>query len=62
VGLGREVATSVTGAVLLVVVLVVVIPAMVLMAGALLSAIVGWSLQERAVETHPGSELTGLWG
>ncbi len=50
------------GAVLLVVVLVVVIPAMVLMAGALLSAILGWALQERATETLQNSELTGLWG
>lgn len=50
-----------TGVVLLVVVLVLVIPAMVLMAGALLSAILGWALQERAAETHPGTELTRLW-
>jgi hypothetical protein len=41
-------------------VLVVVIPVGVMMAGAVLSAVLGWSLKNEGEETNKGSELLAL--
>lgn len=48
------------GAVLIVLVLVVVIPVAVLMSGAVVSAVLGWTLKEDAEERNAGSELIAL--
>jgi hypothetical protein len=48
------------GAIILAVILVVAIPVSVIMSGALLSAVLGWSLRDNGEATHPGSELIEL--
>jgi len=50
----------VAGAIVLVVILVVVIPVTVCMSGAVIAAILGWSLKDTAEEDHQGSELIDL--
>ena len=48
------------GPVLIVIGIVLVLPPLFLVGGLIFSAILGWLLVERAVETHPGSELIDL--
>ena len=48
------------GALVLAVILVVVIPVTVVMSGAVVSAILGWSLKSTADADHEGSELIDL--
>ncbi len=48
------------GPILLAIVIVLVLPPLFLLGGMAVSAILGWLLVERAVETHPGSELIDL--
>ncbi len=48
------------GAVAIVVIIVVVIPVSVMMTGAIVSAILGWSAKDNAERTHEGSELIEL--
>jgi hypothetical protein len=48
------------GGILMAVVLVVVIPVAVMMSGAVIAAVLGWSLKEDAEATHEGSELIAL--
>lgn len=48
------------GAVIIVIVVVVALPVAYLMTGAILSAVMGWSLRANGEDTHPGSELTDL--
>jgi hypothetical protein len=48
------------GAILIVVVLVVVIPVAVIMSGAAVAALLGWSLDGDAKARHEGSELLEL--
>jgi hypothetical protein len=50
----------VLGPIILVVVIVLVLPPAILVGGAVVSALLGWLLTERAEETHPGSELIDL--
>jgi membrane glycosyltransferase len=49
-----------TGAILLVIVLVLVIPVAVCMSGAVVAALLGWSLKEDAEARNEGSELIAL--
>jgi len=48
------------GALIIVVVLVVVIPVSVILTGAVVAGILGWSLKENGDTTHEGSELIDL--
>jgi hypothetical protein len=48
------------GAVLMAIVLVVVIPVAVCMSGAVVAALLGWSLNEDADTRNEGSELIAL--
>ena len=48
------------GAIILAMILVVAIPVSVIMSGALLSGVLGWSLRDNAETTHAGSELIDL--
>jgi hypothetical protein len=48
------------GAVLIAIVLVVVIPVAVCMSGAVVAALLGWSLTEDADARYEGSELISL--
>lgn len=48
------------GAVILAIVIVVVIPVGVAMSGAVVAAILGWTLKDHAETTHEGSELVEL--
>jgi hypothetical protein len=48
------------GAIILAVVIVVAIPVSVILTGAVVSSILGWSLKENGEETHQGSELVEL--
>ena len=48
------------GAVLMAIVLVVVIPVAVCMSGAVLAALLGWSLKDEANARNEGSELIDL--
>ena len=48
------------GAVVIVVALVVAIPVAVLVGGAVLSALFGWSLYKEAETVHDGSEYVAL--
>jgi hypothetical protein len=48
------------GAILMVVVLVLVIPIAVCMSGAVVAALLGWSLREDAEARNEGSELIAL--
>ena len=48
------------GALIIVVVLVVVIPVSVILTGAVVVGILGWSLKENGDATHEGSELIDL--
>jgi hypothetical protein len=50
----------VIGAILLVLAIVIALPVGLLVAGAVLSAILGWFLRNDAEESHPGSELIDL--
>jgi hypothetical protein len=47
----------VLGAIILAVIIVVVLPVVFLVTGAVPAVILGWLLNEHAVETHEGSEL-----
>jgi membrane glycosyltransferase len=49
-----------TGAILMVIVLVLVIPVAVCMSGAVVAALLGWSLKEDAEARNEGSELIAL--
>jgi nitrogen fixation-related uncharacterized protein len=49
-----------TGAILMALVLVIVIPVAVCMSGAVLAALLGWSLKEDADARNEGSELIAL--
>ena len=48
------------GAIILAVVILVVIPVSVAMTGAVVAAILGWSLKDNGDATHEGSELIDL--
>lgn len=48
------------GAVIIVVVVVIALPVAYLVTGAVLAAVMGWSLKGAAEDNHPGSELTDL--
>ena len=48
------------GGILIAVVIVVVIPVAVMMTGALVAAVLGWSLTEDAEARNAGSELIAL--
>jgi hypothetical protein len=48
------------GALILAVVILVVIPVSVILTGAAVAAILGWSLKETGEATHEGSELIDL--
>jgi hypothetical protein len=48
------------GAIILAVIIIVAIPVSVAMTGAVVAAILGWSLKENGIETHQGSELIDL--
>jgi hypothetical protein len=48
------------GAIIISVVIVVVIPVAVMMSGAVVAAVLGWSLKEDAEARHAGSELIAL--
>jgi len=50
----------VLGAVILAVIIVVAIPVAVCMTGAVVAAILGWSLKDNGEATHEGSELIDL--
>jgi hypothetical protein len=50
------------GGILIAVVLVIVIPVAVMMSGAVVAAVLGWSLKGHAEATHAGSELIALNG
>jgi membrane glycosyltransferase len=49
-----------TGAILMVIVLVLMIPVAVCMSGAVVAALLGWSLKEDAEARNEGSELIAL--
>jgi hypothetical protein len=49
-----------SGAILMVIVLVLVIPIAVCMSGAVVAALLGWSLKEDAEARNEGSELIDL--
>ena len=51
-----------TGAVIITIILVVVIPVSVGMGGAIIAAVLGWSLKEHAEDAHEGSDLVDLDG
>lgn len=48
------------GALILVAILVVAIPVSVCMSGAVVAAILGWTLKDNGEQTHAGSELIEL--
>lgn len=48
------------GALVIAVILLVVIPVAVILTGAVVAAILGWSLKDNAEATHEGSELIDL--
>jgi hypothetical protein len=48
------------GAVIITIVLLVVIPVSVILTGAVVAGILGWSLKENGDATHEGSELIDL--
>jgi hypothetical protein len=48
------------GAIILAVIILVVIPVSVCMSGAVVAAILGWSLKDNSEQTHEGSELVEL--
>ncbi len=48
------------GAIILAVIIVVAIPVSIMMTGAIVSAILGWSLKDNGEATHEGSELVDL--
>ena len=48
---------GVLGAIILAVIIVVVLPVVFLITGAVPTVILGWLLNDHAVETHEGSEL-----
>jgi hypothetical protein len=47
----------VLGAIILAVIIVIVLPVAFLITGAVPTVLLGWLLNEHAVETHEGSEL-----
>jgi hypothetical protein len=49
-----------SGALVIAIVILVVIPVGVIMTGALVAAILGWSLKDNGETTHEGSELIDL--
>jgi hypothetical protein len=48
------------GGILLAVIIIVVIPVAVIMTGAVVASILGWSLKDNGEATHEGSELIDL--
>lgn len=48
------------GAIILAVVILVAIPVSIAMTGAIVAAILGWSLKDNGEATHEGSELVDL--
>jgi hypothetical protein len=48
------------GAIIIAVIIVIAIPVAVIMTGAVVSAILGWSLKDNGEATHEGSELIDL--
>ncbi len=50
------------GAIVLAVIIVIVIPVSIAMSGAVVAAILGWSLKDNGEATHEGSELIDLNG
>lgn len=48
------------GALVIAVIILVVIPVAVILTGAVVAAILGWSLKDNAEATHEGSELIDL--
>jgi hypothetical protein len=51
---------AVLGVVIIAIVLVIVIPVAVMMSGAAIAAILGWSLKTEGEASHEGSELIDL--
>jgi hypothetical protein len=49
-----------SGAIVLAVIILVVIPVSVILTGAVVAGILGWSLKETGEATHEGSELIDL--
>jgi hypothetical protein len=49
-----------SGALIITVILVVVIPVSVILTGAVVAGILGWSLKDNGEATHEGSELIDL--
>ena len=49
-----------SGAVIIAIVLLVVIPVGVILTGAVVAGILGWSLKDNGEATHEGSELLDL--
>ncbi len=48
------------GALVIAIIILVVIPVSVILTGALVAALLGWSLKENGEATHEGSELIDL--
>jgi hypothetical protein len=48
------------GALVIAIIILVVIPVSVILTGALVAALLGWSLEENGEATHEGSELIDL--
>jgi flagellar basal body-associated protein FliL len=48
------------GALVIAIIILVVIPVAVILTGAVVAAILGWSLKDNAEATHEGSELIDL--
>jgi hypothetical protein len=51
-----------TGALLIAFTIVVLLPVAIMMTGAVVAALVGWSLKDNGEATHEGSELIELNG
>ena len=49
-----------TGAVIVAIIIVIVIPVSLMMSGAVVAGLLGWSLKDDAAERYEGSELVDL--
>ena len=48
------------GAIIIAVIIVIAIPVSIMMTGAIVAGILGWSLKDNGEATHEGSELINL--
>jgi hypothetical protein len=48
------------GAIIIAVIILIAIPVSIMMTGAVVAGILGWSLKETVEDTHEGSELIDL--